>query len=779
MRHFLLVLVLLLSLVAAGADVRGRVTAADSGLPVAGANVIAAGTAVMTDLNGHFHLPVDVDSITVTHVGYQRLHVAAAAAADIRLLAAVSRLPEVIVRAGLTDESLHGLALSVSVVDAKALQDLRHLQDMTATIPNLNWAGGTSRPQYFQIRGIGERSNYAGEGPPSFSVGTVIDDVDLSGLGTGGQLFDLDQIEVYRGPQSTIYGANAMAGLIAIRSADPVDHLDHGLTTGIGSDGLLDFAGFVNVPVGSTLALRAGYARGSSDGFRHNELLRRQDTNRRRESVARLKGLWTAPSGARVTATWFHVDADNGYDAWAPDNNKKLVSYADNPGVDAQRTTGLSLRAEVALADELRLVSISAFSHTAGDYSFDSDWGNDDFWRQAPYDFDPDVEGWRYDFFDHMERQRDTWTQEARFVHTRLPAIGGRGIVGLFVRSLQEDAEAAGYLFGGDASELDSAFDVDEVALYAQHHRELTERLQLRLTARADRNQTVYVGATDGAAEALHFDTSQWLAGGRMALSFVVDERSAAFISLARGYRSGGINQHPRLAADNRPYEPEYVVNTEAGYRWLGQRGRASITAFHGRRSEQQVELSTQQVEGDPNSFVYFTNNAGTGWNAGVEIDADVALNSAVGLTGSLGYLQTQVDSYTFSTAQGQALTLGDRESAHAPTYNLRLGVRITTANGPQASLEFTAMDEFFFSDSHDQRSDKYSLWNGSLGYAGPGWSVRLWGRNLLDTRYAVRGFYFGLEPPAYEDKLYVSYGDPRQVGVTLTARLLELVPGI
>jgi hypothetical protein len=57
MRHFLLVLVLLLSLVAAGADVRGRVTAADSGLPVAGANVIAAGTAVMTDLNGHFHLP--------------------------------------------------------------------------------------------------------------------------------------------------------------------------------------------------------------------------------------------------------------------------------------------------------------------------------------------------------------------------------------------------------------------------------------------------------------------------------------------------------------------------------------------------------------------------------------------------------------------------------------------------------------------------------------------------------------------------------------------------
>lgn len=778
MRHFFMFCLLLLTglVTAASADLLGRVTDAATGAPVAGANVAADGRAVTTDDDGMFHFAGRVDSLTVTHVGYLATRVAAAPDAVIELTLATMRLAEVVVRAGLTEESLQQAASSVTVIGAESLRERRHLQDLTADIPNLNWAGGTARPQYFQIRGIGERSNYAGEGPPSFSVGTVVDDIDLSGLATGGVLFDLDQVEVYRGPQSTIFGANAMAGLIHMRSADPDDAFDHGLSAGLGSDGLLDATGFINVPVSDHLALRAGYSRGRSDGFRDNRSLDRQDTNRRRESVARLKGLWTHVGGVSITMTWFRADADNGYDAWAPDNNQALRTYSDRPGVDAQRTTGLSMRAEAPLTTDLRAVSISAWSRTEGDYSFDGDWGNEEFWRQAPYGFDPDVEGWPYNFFDDMHRERRTWTQEGRLVHADLPAIGGGGVIGVFLRSLQEDAAAAGYLFGGDAGELVSAFDVDEVALYAQHHRPLTDRLQLRLTARADRNRTTYAGETDGGLDAIDFDTGQWLGGGRLGLTYAVDETSVAFVSLARGYRAGGVNQHPRLAAANRPYEPEYVFNSEAGYRWSSARTRASLTAFHGRRSSQQVELSTQQDTGDPNSFVYFTNNAGTGWNTGIEVDADHTLTAAIGLAGSLGYLRTRVEDYTFLTGEGATLTLGDREAAHAPTYNLRLGVHTTRDRGVQGSLAFTAMDAFFFSDSHDQRSDAYSLWHGRVGYRGEGWSVSLWGRNLLDARYAVRGFYFGLEPPAYEDTLYVSYGDPRQVGVTLTARFFNFV---
>ncbi len=775
MRHVQLILALLMSLaVDAGAEGIGYVTDADTGAPVAGANVSASTEGAhtegaITDDEGCFHLATVHDSLTVSHVGYRSRRVAGQGVVRITLQPLSTRMRELIVRAGWTEQSLQRATSSVTVLEAARLRERRHLQDVTASIPNLNWAGGTSRPQYFQIRGIGERSNYAGEGSPSFSVGTVVDDVDLSGLGTAGLLFDLEQIEVYRGPQSTIFGANAMAGLIHMRSADPVDHFARSLSAGMGSDGLRDVAGYVNLPVSTTLALRAGYSHGSSDGFRHNQFLRRHDTNRRRENVARLKGLWTPAGGSRWTATGFYVDADNGYDAWAPDNNEALRTYSDNPGVDGQRTAGLSLRAEMPLADKLQLVSISSYARTDGDYSFDSDWGNEGYWLQAPFGFDPAIEGYAYDFFDDMDRERRMWTQEVRLLRHNLPGIGGHGVLGAFARGLQEDAEATGYLFGGDATDLVSQFDVNEVALYAQHRRVLSQGLQLTATARADRNETIYAGRTNGGTEAVRFHTAQWLVGGRIGLHVDLGETRSAFATLARGYRAGGINQHPRLDADNRPYDPEYVVNAEAGFRWSGARGRASVTAFHGRRSSQQVELSTQQDAGDPNSFVYFTNNAGTGWNAGIEVDGSYAITPFAEVSGSLGYLQTHVDDYTFATAAGSSLTLGDREAAHAPSYNLHLGLRTTAPRGPQAGLEFSAMDAFYFSDSHNQRAAGYQLWNGSVGYRADQWLVRLWGRNLFDTRYAVRGFYFGLAPPAYAETLYVSYGDPRQAGVTLT----------
>ena len=92
---------------------------------------------------------------------------------------------------------------------------------MIKRVSNLNWAGGTSRPRYFQLRGIGERSQYFGEGPPNFSVGYVLDDIDLSGLGMVGQLIDIDQIEVFKGPQSSVFGSNAIGGVISLRSGKP------------------------------------------------------------------------------------------------------------------------------------------------------------------------------------------------------------------------------------------------------------------------------------------------------------------------------------------------------------------------------------------------------------------------------------------------------------------------------------------------------------------------------------------------------------------------------
>ena len=139
---------------------------------------------------------------------------------------ATIEIEEIIVQASWRETKLEKADASIFVIDQEVLidQPVKHFEQLTLLIPNLNWAGGSSRPRYFQIRGIGERSGY--EGTPNSSVGFIIDDIDFSGLGGIATTFDLEQVEVHRGPQGLRMGANALAGLIYMQSKNPTDSFE-------------------------------------------------------------------------------------------------------------------------------------------------------------------------------------------------------------------------------------------------------------------------------------------------------------------------------------------------------------------------------------------------------------------------------------------------------------------------------------------------------------------------------------------------------------------------
>ena len=769
-----LIAFLLTAATAPAETLRGTVVDASTGDPLPGAHLTHGGMVSTADGDGRFDLSLAAgDSAVVTHVGYEAAVLRAGPAVQpltVRLRPAAVPVPERVVTGGLFEQALAEVASSVTVIDRRRLAGSGgdHLHELIPAVANLNWAGGTSRPRYFQIRGIGERSHYAGEGPPSFSVGFVMDDVDLSGLGMAGLLHDLEQAEVFKGPQSTLFGPNAMAGLINLRSADPAPAASQEAALAAGSDGLLRYAGTVNLPAGQRWAARVGYSSGRSNGFRENRHLGIDDSNGREETLARAKVAYEGEA-LRLVGTFFRADLDNGYDAWAPDNNEDLVTWSDTRGKDSQTTDALSLRASLPLPPAAELVAITSYARTELEHSYDGDWGNDDFWKQDPYGFDPEEQGWSYNFFDRNLRERTTFTQEVRL---RRDDRGGGLVAGAYLKSLAEEDDAAGYLFGGDATDLQSRFEIDDLAFYGQYGRELSRRWYLTLNARFDRNATSYEGATNGGAEQVAFDVAQWLPGGKAALAWRPAPDRNLYAAVSRGFRSGGVNQHPRLAASSRPFDPEYVLNLEVGYRASGPRATTALTLFHALRSDQQVELSSQQDPGDPNSFFYFTANAVSGRSSGLEWEQSLRVTPELRLSGSLGLLDTHVDTYTFPTGEDEEEALGDRAAAHAPRYSFRLGGEYRLPSGLGAQLAVSGADQFYFSESHDQESEPYQLVDGQITYERGNWSLQVWGRNLLDRRYAVRGFYFGLEPPDYADKLYKSYGDPRQVGLRLTARL-------
>jgi outer membrane receptor protein involved in Fe transport len=114
---------------------------------------------------------------------------------------------------------------------------------------------------------------------------------------------------------------------------------------------------------------------------------------------------------------------------------------------------------------------------------------------------------------------------------------------------------------------------------------------------------------------------------------------------------------------------------------------------------------------------------------------------------------------------------LSGRGQAHAPRYTIAAGVVYRHPNGLFARIDGTAKSSFYFDVSHDQKSTAYELVNARVGYAGEQWLLSVWARNLFDTNYAVRGFYFGNEPPDFPNTLYTRLGDPSQVGVTIEKR--------
>src|ERR1700722_16033689 len=200
------------------------------------------------------------------------------------------QLDEIIVTATLRAAPAIEIPASVTVLDGKTLRDAgrANLEDVLGLIPNLNWAGDTSLPRYFHLRGIGELEHY--QGAPNPSVGFLIDDIDFSGLGTAGTLYDIDQVDVLRGPQPTRYGANALAGLIYLKSAEPTDTPYARIDLDGGDYGTNSQGAVVSGPVDSLdSTFRLAAQRYYSDGYYHNLYLNRDDTNRQDEYTFRAK----------------------------------------------------------------------------------------------------------------------------------------------------------------------------------------------------------------------------------------------------------------------------------------------------------------------------------------------------------------------------------------------------------------------------------------------------------------------------------------------------------
>jgi outer membrane receptor protein involved in Fe transport len=676
--------------------------------------------------------------------------------------AAVAAPDEVVIVASrLREAALDALPASVTVLPRETLAAAgqQHFEDVLPLVPNLNWSAGTARPRYFQLRGIGELEQY--QGAPNPSVGFLIDDIDFSGVGMSATTFDVEQIEVLRGPQGTAYGANALAGLISVRTRDAQPQFELRGEATTGDNGTWGGGGVIGgaIDAAGTAAFRVVAHHYQSDGFRRNAFLGRDDTNGYNEDTLRARLNWQPFADLDLGFTAMLVDIDDGYDAFSIDNSR--VTLADHPGVDQQRSAAGALRLEYRGFDAAAIRSISTYADSKIAYSFDGDWGNDADWGIfAPYDFTS-----------RFDRRRRSVSEDLRLVSTRTAATpgGAAWVLGAYLLDVDERNDQVDAASGEAYRALSSRYRATNLALYGEFDWRISPRTVLSVGARGERRTADYADSDTVAGTTSAFAPSDTMWGGHAGVSFEQSARRNWYATLSRGYKAGGFNIGSAVPIARRQFEPESLWSAEAGLSWRSADSRwSSRTAlFYMRRDEQQVMSSQQLVPGDPLSYVFFTDNAARGENYGLEGSVSWALSPRFDVAATLGWLETAYIGYRTGNP-GRDAALDGREQAHAPQYQYSLTLQYHLPAGYFARADLQGVDDFYFDTSHEQRSSPYTLVNLRVGYAGERWSASVFARNLFDERYAMRGFYFGNEPPDFEDERYIQLADGRLVGLTL-----------
>lgn len=680
-----------------------------------------------------------------------------------------------VVTADFRSSSLEKMPSSITVIDSQKIQDesAQHFEDLLNSIANFNWSGGSSRPKYFQIRGVGEQEQY--QGAPNSSVGYIIDDIDLSGIGMVSSMYDLQQVEVLRGPQGTRYGANALAGLIYLKSNDPTDVFEHGAEVSLGDDNLRTFSGFSSGPLTDSgkLLYRVSLQQHQQNGYHDNLYLGRDDTNGRDEFSGRAKLRWYATDDLQFDLTVLHADFDNGYDVWSLTNSPTQTT-SDQPGVDSQRTTGAGFKATYSGAETFELTSLTSFANTDHHYSYDGDWSNPEYWASKQCSENSNLAPCQYDYFWDKTGQRKTVSQEFRLSSTeqgRIFADSTDWLLGVYAMNLKEDNQLYSEYNTLPDEVLDSEYEATNYALFGQLDTDLGSDYALSVGLRLERRNSHYSDTNND-----NFDPSETMWGGHIAVSKVLNDSHNAYVRVARGYKAGGFNMTlPVELNDKKEFSTETLYNYEIGLKshWLAGLIDTNLALFYMDRQDQQVAASQQDPD-KPQRFILFTENAGSSNNYGAELDATWYATDNLQIYSSLGWLETAYGDYQYQDKYGTEVDLTGRDLAHSPHLTYSLGGTYRTNSGWFTNLNLSGKSEFYYSDSNESRSEPYTIVNARVGYEASAWSAYLWGRNLFNEEYGVRGFYFGNEPDnGWAEKQYIRYGDPRQIGVTFNVKFM------
>jgi len=763
--------------------IKGAVLSKDM-QPVAGASVYLLNTNYGTVTNnagvfsitrlrtGNYILQVSAigyttinENLTVTEEGLNNLQLV--------LEDADNRLDAVVVTAQKREEQLQRVPLSITALSSKDIKEYRlwHANDITAIVPNLYSSNSGDERNVTSIRGIGTTSYDP-------AIATYVDGVNQFTLDTySSQLVDIERIEVLRGPQGTLYGRNAMGGVINIITKQPTDKTTAFAEANLGNYGLQRYeAGFRTPVVKGKLYLGASAMYTSRNGYYTNTL-----TQRSFEDQKTYAGNYFLKY--KVSEAW-NISLNLRHQSTLNDGAFPLSGSVEEA---FEKPFEISQNAKARMSDKTLFSSFSV-NHSGKGFIFSSQtaYQSNHRYYKSPIDgdFSPlDIVTIINDYGRKYNNVK-TWTQEFKFSSPAASQSRLQWTAGSFL-FLDDRPNKQATHYGEDAG----VFGLPDVnfatinttlgkgqglAFYGQGTYAVTGKLDFTAGLRYDYEHKKYSGFSeyqeDGQpAFVMLPDTAASVSysafSPKAGLTWHVAATSNVYGTYSRGFRTGGLTP---LSSDPsqpplHPFDPEYSDNFEIGVKnsFLNNRLHANLVLFFTNVTNMQVPTLVLP------DAVTITRNAGKLHSKGLELELAATPVKGLQLNYNFGYTDASYTRLKLSQ-NGTSVDLKGKKQIYTPEYTSLLAAQYGLPIGTRQHLRLVIRGEWacvgnqYFDLSNSIEQKAYSLFNTRAGFSAKNFEVMFWGRNLGDKKYIAYAYDFGA----------VHLGNPRTLGVSLGVRI-------
>lgn len=727
-------------------------------------------------------------------------------------------LEEVVVTAQKRAQDMQDVPIAVTAMSADMIKKagITGVEGIAARTPGFSMGEfNPTQPQLY-IRGIGSNGDGAANGEQS--VAMFIDGVYVNrSAGSATELYDVQSIEVLRGPQGTLWGKNAIGGAINITTKKPTHEFEAGLEVQAGNYGLKNYRGMVSGGMTDTLTGKISFNDKQRDGYVdsvYNSSVEQGDLDK---TSLRSQILWAPTDSIEAMLTLnYATDERSSTAAIANDSTEAgfaiigatlaaaradglpatgfYENYSDNAGYTTMDSQGASLQIDWDLP-WATLTSLTAYQESESSF-YNVGLGNvsgDIFLNYGPMSTSSLGPYAGLDFISYADETSRLISQEFRLSGDIGNLIWQAGVYynqETVHRGEGTEIDAPSFLIGTVPAGQELAYtpandladqynETTSVALFGQATYAATDRLDLTLGLRYTEESKDYtnIGTLTGPNANVPVITSPLTSGSqektwraptyKLVANYHLGDDTMVYASAATGFKSGGFNYSSALGAPlDEAFNEENALNMEVGFKSMLFDNTLRLNGAIFKTDYEDLQVLQQFDCGGCAIPPLVTKNAGKAVSQGVELEAAYAITDKFQLSGTYAYLDTEYKELggILQKDEGNALRNAPRNAYSAVvSYETDLSF----GGFMDARLEYIHKEKAYQDTANYESAaiPEYRTFNARLAYtsANEHWEMAGWVNNLTGEEYYVHNYQlppFGfVHVPAM----------PRTYGVTLT----------